>query len=47
MSQVTRVLIADRDAEFSESLQSFLDQFQEIEVIGIVQDGQGAVNAFK
>lgn len=42
-----RVLIADRDSEFSKNLQQFLDKHEDIKVIDIVQDGQGAVSACK
>ena len=42
-----RVLIADRDLDFSKNLQRFLDQHEDIKVIDVVQDGQGAVNVCK
>ena len=42
-----RVLIADRDSDFSKNLQQFLDKHEDIKVIDIVQDGQGAVSACK
>ena len=47
MNQSIRVLIADRDINFSRDLQSFLDKQENIRVIGIAQDGQGAVNSCK
>ena len=42
-----RVLIADRDLDFSKDLQKFLNQHEDIKVIDVVQDGQGAVNVCK
>ena len=45
MSRIVRVIIADRDKNFSNSLQNFLIQWENIKVIDIVQDGQGVVNA--
>jgi len=42
-----RVLIADRDLDFSKNLQKFLEQHEDIKVIDVVQDGQGAINVCK
>ena len=47
MNQPMRVLIADRDTAFSKGLQNFLNQQEDINVIDVVQDGQGAVTASK
>ncbi len=47
MSQQMRILIADRDAHFCKGLQEFLNQQEDITVIEVVQDGQGAVSACK
>jgi DNA-binding NarL/FixJ family response regulator len=45
MSLPIRVLIADNDVNFSESLGRLLDEQQGMSVIDIVRDGQGAVNS--
>ena len=45
MSKPIRILIADNDLEFSESLKAFLDKQDDTKVISIVRDGQGTVNA--
>jgi DNA-binding NarL/FixJ family response regulator len=45
MSLPIRVLIADNDVNFSESLGRLLDEQQGITVIDLVRDGQGAVNS--
>lgn len=47
MRQPLRVLIADKDVNFSQELQEFLGQQADIKVVDVVQDGQGAVNACK
>ena len=44
MSQLTRVLIADSDINFSKPLKNFLNKQVDIKVVNIVRDGQGAVN---
>lgn len=47
MRQPLRILIADSDINFSTRLKSVLDQHEDIKVIGVVRDGQGAVNTCK
>jgi DNA-binding NarL/FixJ family response regulator len=47
MSKLVRVVIADNDAEFSDNLYQFLERQPDINVIDIVRDGQGAVDACK
>ena len=47
MSQLLRILIADKDAVFSKGLQEYLDQQTDMTVVDVVQDGQGAVYACK
>ena len=47
MIRPIRVLIADRDIHFSRSLQTFLDTQENIKVIDVVRDGQGAVKSCK
>lgn len=47
MNKPIRVLIADNNQQFSQQLQSFLDQEEGITVVHIVRDGQGAVDACK
>lgn len=47
MSQLVRVIIADNDTDFSKNLYQFLKQRTDINVVDIVRDGQGAVNACK
>jgi DNA-binding NarL/FixJ family response regulator len=44
MSLPIRILIADNDVNFSESLGRLLDEQQGMTVVEIVRDGQGAVN---
>ena len=45
MSQPVRVLIADKKAPFSQGLQEYLEQRADLTVVGLVQDGQDAVDA--
>jgi DNA-binding NarL/FixJ family response regulator len=41
------MLIADNDVEFSNRLKHFLDQQEDLQVIDIIRDGPGVVNACK
>ena len=47
MNRPIRVLIADRDVSFSKSLEAFLNTQENIKVVDLVRDGQGAVNRCK
>lgn len=47
MSQPIRILIADNDLNFATELKWFLDQQEDLKVVDIVRDGQGAVNSCK
>ena len=47
MSQLVRVIIADNDTDFSNNLYQFLKQRVDINVVDIVRDGQGVVDACK
>ncbi len=47
MSKPIRVLIADSDLEFSQSLKVFLDKQEDTKIIRIVRDGQGTITACK
>ena len=40
MSQPVRVLIADKDVAFSQGLQEFLEQQDDMTVVDVVLDGQ-------
>ena len=40
-----RIIIADKDIDFSNNLQKYLNQQEDINIIDLVQDGQGVVNA--
>ena len=40
-----RVIIADKDTDFSNNLRRYLCQHDNISIIEVVQDGQGIVNA--
>lgn len=44
MDKQIRVLIAHPDTTFAKKLQAFLDKQETINTIGLVRDGQGAVN---
>lgn len=44
MSLPVRVLIADNDTTFAETLARYLDDRPKYRVVGIVRDGQGAVD---
>jgi DNA-binding NarL/FixJ family response regulator len=45
MSRTVRVIIADKDTEFCNNLQLYLSRHDNINIIDVVQDGQGVVNA--
>ncbi len=45
MDQTLRILIADNDIDFAKQLKKSLDRCQDIKVVGIVRDGQGAVSS--
>ena len=47
MFKPIRVLIADNDVDFATSLKAFLDEQADTQVIDMVRDGQGTVNACK
>jgi DNA-binding NarL/FixJ family response regulator len=47
MSQSIRILIADNDINFSKNLKEFLDRQEDMKVVNIVRDGQGAINSCK
>lgn len=47
MRQLIRILIADSDINFARRLQKYLDQQEDMKVVGIVRDGQGAVDSCK
>lgn len=47
MSQPIRILIAHHDINFSQSLQDFLAQQEDIKVVSATRDGQGAVDGCK
>lgn len=47
MNQLTRILIADHDINFSRGLTNFLNAQTGLRVINIVRDGQGAVDTCK
>jgi DNA-binding NarL/FixJ family response regulator len=41
------MLIADNDVNFSDELKSYLDQQEDMQVIEMTRDGQGAINGCK
>lgn len=45
MSKPIRIIIADNDQEFSKHLKNFLDQQEDLQVIDLIRDGHGTVNA--
>jgi len=47
MNQPLRILIADNDIDFARRLKASLDRQQDMQVVDIVRDGQGAVNSCK
>jgi len=47
MNQPLRILIADNDIGFAKRLKTSLDRQQDMQVVDIVRDGQGAVNSCK
>ncbi len=47
MNQPLRILIADNDINFAKRLKTSLDRQQDMQVVDIVRDGQGAVNSCK
>jgi DNA-binding NarL/FixJ family response regulator len=47
MCKPIRLLIADNDVAFSRALTTFLDKQEDIKVVNVVRDGQGALNACK
>ena len=47
MNQPLRILIADNDIGFAMRLKTSLDRQQDMQVVDIVRDGQGAVNSCK
>ena len=47
MNQPLRILIADNDINFARRLKTSLDRQQDMQVVDIVRDGQGAVNTCK
>jgi DNA-binding NarL/FixJ family response regulator len=47
MNQPLRILIADNDIDFARRLKTSLDRQQDMQVVDIVRDGQGAVNSCK
>jgi DNA-binding NarL/FixJ family response regulator len=47
MNQPLRILIADNDIDFAKRLKTLLDKQQDMQVVDIVRDGQGAINSCK
>lgn len=47
MNQPLRILIADNDIDFARRLKTSLDRQQDMQVVDIVRDGQGAINSCK
>ena len=47
MNQPLRILIADNDIDFALRLKASLDRQQDMQVVDVVRDGQGAVNSCK
>ncbi len=47
MNKRIRILIADSNLEYSKNLRIFLDNQEDINVVTVVRDGQGTVNACK
>jgi DNA-binding NarL/FixJ family response regulator len=47
MSKPIRIIIADNDQEFSKHLKNHLDQQEDLQVIDLIRDGHGTVNACK
>jgi DNA-binding NarL/FixJ family response regulator len=45
MSQPVRILIADNDINFAQSLKRALEQQADLQVVNIARDGQGVVNS--
>jgi DNA-binding NarL/FixJ family response regulator len=43
MNRITRILIADHDGDFTQSLSCFLGQYDEFKIVAVAHDGPGVL----